>query len=334
MKDEKISVIVPVYNVEKFIVKCTNSILNQTYANIELVLVDDGSTDMSGKICDNIAESDSRVKVVHKENGGLSSARNVGINVATGDFYGFVDSDDYIELTMYEILLNAINRTGKDIATCGRVVNVFGQFDNEEFTLREEKIFSREDAIAEVLMLEKIDVSACDKLYKKELFEKIRYPEGKISEDAAVIFDVLQKSNGIVHVGKPLYHYVFFINSITKAKYSAKRHDVVDNIKRTDNFIYHNYPRMVELSNIYGCICSAALLLVMYEDKDAVKQYPEHYKDYKFYFNRGVRSAVKCKHIRKRMKARLIAIKTHTLPLFYIAKYIYDLKKRSNDIEK
>lgn len=91
---------------------------------------------------------------------------------------------------------------------------------------------------------------------------------------------------------------------------------------------------MVELSNIYGCICSAALLLVMYEDKDAVKQYPEHYKDYKFYFNRGVRSAVKCKHIRKRMKARLIAIKTHTLPLFYIAKYIYDLKKRSNDIEK
>lgn len=324
MFDEKISVIVPVYNVEKYLEKCVNSIISQTYPNIELVLVDDGSTDNSGKICDDLKKNDQRIKVVHKENGGLSSARNAGINESTGAYYGFIDSDDFIDKEMFSTLYEAIKRTGKDIASCGRYVDVFGQYCVEEFVLGKERVFSREEAIAEVLLLEKVDVSACDKLYKNTLFETVRYPEGQISEDAAVIFDLLDKSNGVVHVGKPFYHYVFRKNSITKSSYSARKHDVITNIKSIDSFISQKHPSLMTESRIYACICSAALIMDMKKDNSSIKKYPEHYKDYNYYFNRGFFEAVKCSEIKKKMKVRLIAIKTHTLPFFYLLKKCYD----------
>ena len=115
--EKLISVIVPVYNVEEYVEKCVLSIINQTYKNLEIILVDDGSTDNSGKICDEIAIKDNRIKVIHKKNGGLSDARNVGIDIAKGDYLGFVDSDDYIDPDMYSILLNNMNLTFSDIST-------------------------------------------------------------------------------------------------------------------------------------------------------------------------------------------------------------------------
>lgn len=325
-----LSIIVPVYNVEKYIRRCVYSILKQTYKNLEVILVDDGSTDNSGGLCDKLEKEDNRVKVIHKENGGLSSARNAGIAIAEGDYLGFVDSDDYIEPDMYQTLYNAIINTGKDIACCGRIVDVLGEYSNEEFTLDRETIFSKKDAIGEILFLETIDVSACDKLYKRKLFKKIRYPMGKISEDAAVIFELLELSNGIVHVGRPLYHYVFRNNSITKTKYNEKKYDVIDNLNSTKHFIEKKYPIFMSNCHIYCCICSAALLLDMWKETGAKKVYPEHYKEYRSMFNNGFYDAISSNRINKKMKARLIAIKTHTLILFFMAKGIYTLFRKRN----
>ena len=163
----KVSVIVPIYNVEKYLRKCVSSILEQSYKNIEIILVDDGSTDMSGKICDELSKEHDNVIVIHKQNGGLSSARNAGIEASNGDYLSFIDSDDYIEKTMYEEMVNAIENSKKDIASCGRIVDVYGSHENKEFCLDNVAVYSREESMREVLHFSSVDVSACDKLYKR-----------------------------------------------------------------------------------------------------------------------------------------------------------------------
>lgn len=326
--DELISIIVPVYNVEKYLQKCVGSIINQTYQNIEIILIDDGSTDNSGKVCEELKDRDSRIRVIHKENGGLSSARNKGISVAKGRYLGFIDSDDYIEKEMFGSLYEAIKRTGKDVACCGRIVDIFGEYSNTEFSLAQEQVFTKTEAIKEVLYLETIDVSACDKLYKRELFKEIRYPEGKISEDAAVIFEILEASNGVVHVGKPFYHYVFRNNSITKSKYSEKKYDVINNLKKTQIFIENNHPELVKCFNAYCAISTSALIIDMAQDKEAKRKYKDHYKEYRKVFNSGVWDAVTSRQINTKMRIRLLAIKTHTIALFFRGRRVYALFRR------
>ncbi len=322
-KNELISIIVPIYNVENYLQKCVESILNQTYHNIEIILVDDGSTDNSKVLCDALAEKNLCIKVVHKKNGGLSSARNAGISAADGKYLGFIDSDDYIEKEMFSVLYEAIRRTGKDIACCGRVVDIFGEYSNREFTLEKEKIYSRNEAIKEVLYLEKIDVSACDKLYKRRLFNRIKYPEGRISEDAAVIFDLLELSNGVVHVGKAFYHYVFRNNSITKSQYSNKKQDVLYNLEETRKFIINNHPELIRDCNIYCTISASALILDMNRDIEAKKKNKKHYSECWKYFNKGIWDAILSPKISIKMKLRLMAIKTHTVWMFFAGKQVY-----------
>ena len=145
MKEEKlISVIIPVYNVEKYLRRCIDSVINQTYKNLEIIIVDDGSTDNSSNICDEYTNKDSRVKVVHKENGGLSSARNVGIELAKGDLIAFVDSDDYIELEMYEKLKENMDKYDSDIAIC-QYYNSFKYSIKRQIGVEEEKIYEGKD---------------------------------------------------------------------------------------------------------------------------------------------------------------------------------------------
>lgn len=323
-----ISIIVPVYNVESCLERCVNSLVNQKYKDIEIILVDDGSTDGSAELCDKLQQRDERIYVIHKENGGLSSARNAGINVARGDYYAFVDSDDFVERDMYETMYEAIKKSGKDIASCGRFVDIFGEYCNQEFTLDSERIYSREDAMREILFLEKIDVAAWDKLYKKKLFQDIRYPEGKISEDAAVIFDILEKSNGIIHVGKPLYHYVFRKNSITKSKYSEKKHDVISNLHHTETFLSNNHPNLMKEYEVYCAINVGGLLLDMEMDPGARKNYSEHYAEYRTIFYKTVKEALRTNRINKKMKIRLFALKTHTIKVFFVLKKIYTCIRR------
>lgn len=282
-----LSVIIPVYNVEHFLDKCISSIVNQTYKELEILLIDDGSTDSSGLICDEWANKDNRIQVVHKTNGGLSSARNVGIELFHGDFVAFVDSDDFVDISMYETMLSAIERTGKDIACCGRVVNLFGKREKYEFFLKKERIFNREEAIKSTLKLNTIDVSACDKVYKRKIFDTIRYPEGRISEDAAIIFQLLNISNGIVHVGKAFYHYMYRDNSISKSLYTHKAYDAYINCCNTMDFIHRYYPKLQKECNIYCSLVCIGLLQKMQIDNAIINKYKDDYIQYKIMYDHG-----------------------------------------------
>lgn len=324
-----ISIIVPVYNVEQYLKKCVESLINQTYKDIEIILVDDGSTDNSGNICEELSKTDARIKVIHKSNGGLSSARNAGIDVAKGKYLAFVDSDDFVELNMYETLLDGVKKTGKDISCCGRVVDIFGQYCNKEFVIDSPRSFTKEETIKEILYLETIDVSACDKLYNKTLFSDIRYPEGKISEDAAIIFEIIEKSNGVYHVGVPFYHYVFRNNSITKSKYSEKKHDVMNNLYNTKTFLRKNHPDLLEDYKVYCAISVGALILDMENDPDSIKLYPGHYSEYRKIFEENVDKALKSNKVNKKMKVRLFALKTNTTKVFMMMKKIYALIRKT-----
>ena len=225
IEKEKISVIIPVYNVEKYLKRCLDSVINQTYKNLEIILVDDGSTDNSGKICDEYAEKDKRIIVIHKENGGLSDARNKGLDICTGDYIGFIDSDDWVTKNYFEILLEKITCDCSDISCCSYLRTkkyIENFYSNEEKYVKE---YYGYDILK--IFLEKDLVSACVKLFKKEIFEDLRFPIGKINEDIATIFIAFSKAIKIVYVNQQLYFYYKNTESITKSKFTSKNLDLV-----------------------------------------------------------------------------------------------------------
>ena len=207
----KISIIVPVYKVEQYLSRCIDSILNQTFQDFELILVDDGSPDNCGEICDIYALKDNRIKVIHKENGGLSDARNVGLEIAAGEYISFVDSDDVVHPQMYTRLYDLIQRTGAEIAQCEYV-----RFDKEiEFQSlsegAEEIICTNVEAIDLLIESNKLVPPVWNKLYKKELFSNIRFPKGKIHEDEYTTYKLFYAANKIAYIDLPMYYY--FINN-------------------------------------------------------------------------------------------------------------------------
>ena len=218
-----ISVIVPVYNSEKYLKKCIESILDQTYENIEIILVDDGSTDKSSAICDEYANKDLRISVIHKENGGLSSARNAGLKASCGELIGFVDSDDYIEPTMYEKLKENMDKYGSDIAVC-QFYQSYKILTDLVDGLDKEEVYEGKDKFSN---LENdnyfMTVVAWNKLYKKDLFKSIKYPEGRLFEDSYIICDILTKAKKVSYINEPLYYYTIrksgMGNNITEQHY-------------------------------------------------------------------------------------------------------------------
>lgn len=237
-----ISIIVPIYKVEIYMQRCIDSILNQTYQNLEVILVDDGSPDNCGDICDKYAIKDNRIKVIHKSNGGLSSARNAGIDIAKGDFFGFVDSDDWIEADMYESLYDALIRHNADISICGRYIvnseNIITSSDDEKI-----QILNRYQGLSELVLNYEDGIKnyAWDKLYKRELFKSIRYPEGKFYEDIFTTYKLFSVANKIVHTKSPKYYYLLRGDSISGTDTPSKAYDFyigsiesLENIKNTE----------------------------------------------------------------------------------------------------
>lgn len=225
----EISIIVPVYNVERYLDRCIKSILNQTFKNFELILVDDGSPDGCGKICDNYARIDSRIRVIHKENGGLSSARNAGLDIARGKYIGFVDSDDYIHERMYEILLKEAENNSSDIVIC-KFKEVFDNIKIDEEINENIDIynFNNVEALGQLYGSNAIDfVVSWNKIYDKRIFESERYKEGKLNEDEFIIHKLLYKSNRVTFISKELYYYFQRNDSIMQSKFNIKRLDAV-----------------------------------------------------------------------------------------------------------
>lgn len=206
MGHDLISVVVPVYNVHSFLDNCVKSILNQTYKNIEIILVDDGSTDDSGSVCDSYAKIDNRINVIHKANGGLSDARNIGIKKAQGSYITFVDSDDYIDKNYIESLYILITKNNSDIA-CSRMKKTDSL--NDKIINKNEKIniYNSIDAIKEILYQRNIDNSAPSKLFKKELFKNILFPVGFAFEDLDTMYKLFLQANKIVSTNFAYYLY-------------------------------------------------------------------------------------------------------------------------------
>ena len=207
----EISIIVPVYDVEKYLENCIESILNQTFKDFELILVDDGSTDNSGKICDIYEKKDSRIKVIHKNNGGLSSARNAGLDIACGKYVGFIDSDDSIHPRMYEILYDLIKKYESDISCCNykKIYDIFKD-EYENVNSLEVIEMSNIEAIKNLYDKEigvKL-VIACNKLYRKNLFDNIRYKVGRVHEDEFMAHRILYNCKKITYVDNELYYYL------------------------------------------------------------------------------------------------------------------------------
>ena len=227
--NELISIIVPVYKVEKYLDRCIDSVLAQTYANIEVILVDDGSTDRCGKMCDEYAKNDNRVKVIHKTNGGLSDARNAGLDIATGDYIGFVDSDDYIAKNMFEKLYQAILETKADMSMCG-----VEQIDEKNTKLITESL--PDDVTTGIdVMNYKINsvkgwlyIVSWNKLYSNNLFQELRFCNGKLHEDEFIANKILFRCNKIACISDRLYFYFRRSDSITLRKVTPRRMDAVE----------------------------------------------------------------------------------------------------------
>ncbi|WP_270504404.1 glycosyltransferase family 2 protein [Eubacterium limosum] len=241
---EKISVIIPVFNVEKFLKKCVDSVVNQTYRNLEIILVDDGSTDNSSKLCDKFKKKDSRIVVIHKKNGGLSDARNIGISKASGKYISFVDSDDFVNLDMYEILHNELVNNGADIAVCGFFECYKNKRIENGFSNKDKCILTSKEAIVN---LDKIFPMAWNKLYKKEIFSDIKYPVGKYNEDTFIILKILMKAERIVITNKKLYYYVKRNDSIMTEKFNIKHLDIIEAWKENLKIVKNSFPDIVDL---------------------------------------------------------------------------------------
>lgn len=221
----RVSVIVPIYNVENYIQACIDSILTQTYPHIEIILIDDGSPDLCGKICDKYAALDDRIRVIHKENGGLSSARNAGLEFAIGEYIVFVDSDDTIHAKFIEILIGLCDQYDCDIAQCDFLV---GAKDSLKLPLNPKgslAFYSGKQSVSMLCMGDPRYLVPWNKIYKRKLFYGIRYPEGRIHEDEFTTYKILWKARKVVTTSQYLYYYLKRSDSIMGRKFSMKRLD-------------------------------------------------------------------------------------------------------------
>ena len=251
----KVSIIVPVYNVESYLKKCLESIINQTYKNIEIILIDDGSTDNSSIICDNYQEIDKRIKVIHQENMGLSSARNKGLEIATGELISFIDSDDYVELDFIEYLYNLITNYHTDIAVCAISKN---SIKNKTEDI---KIFNNKDSLLNLTNFSSsIKMNVMNKLYRKDIIKNIKFKENVIYEDILFNTNVFINIKNIVVSNIQKYHYLIRDNSLSNQKFSKHEYDRVNNSKYLYEKFLKKYPELkyhfkfYYYANSLGCI--------------------------------------------------------------------------------
>ena len=267
-----ISVIVPIYNVEKYLKRCIDSIITQTYKNLEIILVDDGSQDNCGNICDSYSAKDTRIKVIHKVNGGLSDARNAGIDVATGQYIAFVDSDDYVASNMYEILLDTIIKNNADLSICDFCsVSESGDITLKEPSVIEDGTYSGEKLLENKLLTENYWhwVVAWNKLYKKSIFDNIRFPVGKLHEDEFLIHKILMRCKIVACVSNKLVYYVQRDSSITGEGISIKTLDKAEALlQRTVFFVENGFSNKLIYNTLQKAFFIIGNVYVIFDSKN------------------------------------------------------------------
>lgn len=283
MNEPLISVIVPIYNVEKYLNKCIESIVNQTYKNLEIILVDDGSPDKCPQICDEWAKKDKRIKVIHKENGGLSDARNTGLDNAKGDFISFIDSDDWISKSMYAILIKEIKKYDCDIIECG--INYINDINGEIIRITDcqnKCIFNVDEAMFELVNEKLLHQVVWNKLYRKECINGFLFKFGKYNEDEFWTYRVIHQSKKVMCIPNKLYFYRQRGDSIM-GNFSAKNIDALEARYERLNFFEEYYPNLVsneQLRQIYLCIYFYQKVLISDIDKKIRKKALNKIKKY------------------------------------------------------
>lgn len=220
----QLSVIIPVYNVENYLERCINSVLEQSFSDFELILVDDGSTDRSGEMCDILAKKDKRINVIHKENGGLSDARNKGLDVIKGQYVCFIDSDDWISGDAFECLIESLVKSKADLSV-GNMVEIY-----EDGNIKSEYCpFSKETIIEGKDILKTFNKpNATNRVYRSCIFDNLRFPKGKLYEDAFIYHKILARVNRIVFIGKITYYYFVRLGSIMHMDYDVRFTDIIE----------------------------------------------------------------------------------------------------------
>lgn len=254
MKDSRISIIIPVYKVEAYLRKCLDSVIGQTYRELEIILVDDGSEDNCGRICDEYAGRDERIRVIHQQNGGVSAARNAGLAIASGDYLGFVDSDDWIEPDMYAYLLQGLKKEGADIAVCGHYDCCRDKLHarGPESTA----VCTTEEALRLLLKNDRIQNNLWDKLYRREMFQGIAFPTGRVYEDFAVMDRVFVKAQRVAILPGRKYHYLMRADSIAGAASLRNQVDHCEMAKQRYDRLAETWPQLRDL--LAGqCVASA-----------------------------------------------------------------------------
>lgn len=244
--EEKISIIVPVYNVEKYLDNGIRHILNQTYHNLEVILVDDGSTDSSGEICDRYAAQDSRVHVAHKKNGGSSSARNVGLELATGDYIGFLDADDYADETMYEVLYRTVKETGCTIAqVMSRDFDEQGNMLKDAYRSSGKVNYLPKEEMFRLLMLHEGDSSFCTKLIKGEFAKQFRFSENRLNEDFELVLKMLEKVEGVYSIEEAHYNILIRQGSNQRSGFKPSLYEaIIDNSDMAFGMMEKEFPEL------------------------------------------------------------------------------------------
>jgi len=306
-----ISVIVPIYNVEEYIKQCIDSILSQSYKNLEIILIDDGSPDNCGIICDMYAQKDNRVVVIHQKNAGLACARNAGLARATGNYIGFVDSDDYIDKRMFEKLIAAIKERNAQIAICG--YKTIG-LENVIYTSKD-SIYTKDEALRKLIHNYEIQSYAWNKLYCKKLFEKIQFPSGKRYEDFAIMHNVFMDTKIITMIHEVLYFYRIRKNSIVNTtkginslEYINSHEQRCNDLKDTKYYYEAREFEIIELRRI----------LTEIQDNDGI--YSENYMTIKKILINVMEKCSKKVHLKQELQTRFY--------LKFPQLYLYILKIR------
>ncbi len=301
LKEELISVIVPVYNSWRYTKKCIETIVNQTYKNLEILLIDDGSTDKSGLVCDEWQKKDERIIVIHKENGGAADARNTGLDIAKGTIIAFVDGDDYIEQDMIEILYKNMIETGAQIVSGGYFKEYFYS-ETVEYA-KENYIMTPKEAYERMLTRNDFGNEIWDRLYKKELFEDLRFELNKIPEDVGMTFKILDKANKISHIDKPVYHYIQRQGSVEHKKYEIAQTGAVDFSEELIKLMEKKYPNLVGYAEKFFVMALNNNIVLCYRNgfKEEYKKLIEKSKIY-------MKRILKCSEIEIGRKIRSILI--------------------------
>ena len=269
----KISIIVPVYKVEAYLPKCIESIMHQTYRDLEIILVDDGSPDKCGEICDQYAQKDGRIHVIHKKNGGVARARNDGLEYANGDYISFIDSDDWIAENAYEILYQGLKQYDADCAVgkCVTVIDKNGTLSpkkNSDSPVRCETAF---EAMKHVLLS---GSAVWNRLFKREVFQQIRFPLDRVNDDEVVALHAYAECKNIVFLNQDTYYYRIRQDSITTSKFSIRNVDCYYNSVDNLNFIRQRAPELEKCAE-YKCVKA---MLYCYVNLRKLKKNPEAVK--------------------------------------------------------